>query len=127
MPNSSFAGAENYQPIIKAKAAAYTATVAESGTIFTNRGGTAVIAFTLPAVAGIPIGVNYTFYNVNNAGMSVNSNGSLDNIVTKNDATADSITCSTNSLAIGAAVHVIWDGTAWLSFNMSVGPTYTVA
>ena len=47
--------------------------------------------------------------------------------MTKNDAAADSLTMTTTSLIIGAAVKVIWDGTAWLSYNQSVGPTYTVA
>ncbi len=117
MPLSSKQGAESYQPKITAKVAAYTVTVEESGTIFTNRGATAAITFTLPAVTGIPIGVNYTFYGISATGFTVASNGSLDNIVSANDAGADTLTATTTSLIIGASIRVIWDGTGWLSFR----------
>jgi hypothetical protein len=127
MPAPSKAGAENYQPTIKAKAAAYTVTAAESGTLFTNRGATAAITFTLPVVTGLPIGTNYTFFGVSATGFTVATDGSLDNIVNKNDAGADTVTATTTSLMIGAAVRVIWDGTSWLSFNASAGPTYVAA
>ena len=99
----------------------------ESGTIFTTRGAGSFVTFTLPAVTNLPIGVEYTFYNIAATGMVVASNGSSDNIVTLNDAGADTITCTTTSRMIGAAVRVIWDGTAWLAFQASVGNTYTVA
>ncbi len=127
MPLSSKQGAECYQQAIVAKTAAYTITAAESGTLFTNRGATAAVTFTLPAVTGLPIGTKYSFYGVSAYGYTVASNGSLDNIVSKNDVAADSITATTTSLMISAAVSVIWDGTAWLAKQESVGPTYTVA
>jgi hypothetical protein len=127
MPLSSKQGAENFQRKIVAKTAAYTVTAEESGTLFTNRGATAAFTFTLPAVTGLPIGVNFSFYGVTNAGYTVASNGSSDNIISKNDLGADSITMTTNSLAISGAVDVIWDGTSWLAKQASVGPTYTVA
>ena len=127
MPLSSKQGAMVYQQKIVAKTAAYTITAEESGTLFTTRGATAAVAFTLPAVAGLPIGTNYDFYGVTNVGFSVASNGSLDNITTMNDLAADSITCTTDSRAIGAAVSVTWDGTRWLAKQASVGNTYTVA
>jgi hypothetical protein len=127
MPLSSKQGAQNFQRPIVAKTAAHTITAAESGTLFTNRGATAAFTFTLPAVTGLPIGTNYSFYGVASAGYTVASNGSSDNIVSKNDVAADSITITTASLAISGAVRVIWDGTAWLAYQESVGPTYTVA
>lgn len=129
MPLASRAGNQPFGQIIKAKTAAYTCTVDESGTLFTNRGCTASITFTLPAVTNgaVPIGTWYEFYSVSNSGMAVASNGSSDNIVSKNDTGADSITATTNSLAISAAIKVVWDGTAWLGYQQSVGPTYTVA
>src|SRR5690349_20301136 len=127
MPAPSFAGAENYQRKIVAKTTAYTITAEESGTLFTTRGATVAVTFTLPAVSGLPIGTNYSFYGVTNAGFTVASNGSSDNITNLNDVAADSITCTTNSLAIGAAIDVIWDGTAWLARRASGGPTYTSA
>lgn len=127
MPAPSKAGSELYQPIIRAKTADYTITAEESGVIFTNRGASAAITFTLPAVSNLPIGTKYSFYGISATGFTVASNGSSDNILTMNDATADSITCTTTSRIIGASVDVIWDGTAWLARQASVGNTYTVA
>lgn len=126
MPASSRAGGELYQQLIKAKTASYTVTVDENGTLFTNRGATAAITFTLPLNSSTPIGTWFEFYGVSATGFTVASNPA-DTIVTKNDATADSITMTTTSLIIGAAVKVVWDGTGWLEYNQSVGPTYTVA
>src|ERR1043165_3058576 len=130
MPASSFAGGENYQPAIKAKTASYTVTIAESGVWFTNRGATAAITFTLPDTSkgAVPIGTRYYFFGISATGFTVSTNASsTDTIVTKNDAAADSITCTTTALMIGAMVHVIWDGTSWLEQSASVGPTYTIA
>lgn len=112
---------------VQAKTAAYTVLASEFGTVFTNRGCTAAVAFTLPAVTSLPTGWWAIFYSVDNDGISVASNGSSDNITAKNDATADSITMTTNSLAIGAGLLVIWDGTSWLTFQAGNGATYTVA
>lgn len=127
MPLVSKAGNEVFGQKIEAKVAAYTVTAAEDGTLFTNEGATASVAFTLPAVTGLPIGTRYEFYGMTNYGFSVASNGSLDNIVSKNDVAADSITMTTNSLAISAHVKVIWSGSKWMAIQGSVGPTYTVA
>lgn len=127
MPLPSLAGSASFLPVIKAKTAAYDVLATESGSIFTTRGAGSSVTFTLPAVTNLPIGVEYTFYNVAATGMVVASNGSSDNIVTLNDAGADTITCTTTSRMIGAAVRVIWDGTAWLAFQASVGNTYAVA
>lgn len=127
MPLPSLGGSQAFLPIIKAKTAAYSVLATESRVIFTNRGATASVTFTLPAVTNLPIGTEYTFIGVSAYGFAVASNGSSDNISTMNDATADSITCTSTSRMIGAAVRVIWDGTAWLAFQASVGNTYTVA
>ena len=126
MPLPSKAGAENFQQKIEAKLVAYTITAAESGTLFTNRGATVAFTFTLPAVTGLPIGTNYSFYGVSAYGFTVASNGSLDNINAVNDAAADSLTATTTSLIIGAYVKVIWDGTSWLSIR-GAGNTFAVA
>lgn len=129
MPATSKAGGLVVKPIIRAKTASYTVTAAEDGVIFTNRGATAAITFTLPSVANnnVPVGTEFTFYGVSATGFTVASEGSNDNILTLNDAAADSITMTTTSKIIGASVHVIWDGTAWLATQRSVGNTYTVA
>ncbi len=127
MPTPSLAGSQIFYPIIKAKTAAYTVTAEESGVLFTTRGATAAITFTLPAVTNLPIGTEYTFYSVSAYGLAIASNGSLDNIIALNDVAADSVTCTTTSRMIGAAVRVIWDGVKWLSLAISSGPTYAVA
>lgn len=127
MPLPSKSGSRNPQPLIKAKTAAYTVTAEESGVLFTNRGATVAVTFTLPAVTNLPIGTRYEFYGVSAYGFTVASNGSADNILTLNDVAADSITCTSTSKIIGAAVSVIWDGVKWLARQASVGNTYTVA
>ena len=103
------------QPI-SAKTAAYQVVVGDLGTLFTTRGNGGSLTFTLPAVADVPTGWWCEFYNAAGQTMVVASSGSLDNVTTFNDLTADSITFSTSSELIGAAVKVVWDGTGWLSF-----------
>src|ERR1041385_2458237 len=116
MPASSNGGNAIFGTLVKAKTASYTVTVQESGVLFTNRGATAAITFTLPdtSVGNVPIGFEVNFFGVSATGFTVTCNPS-DKIVTKNDANADSITCTTTSLMIGAAVRLIWDGTGWLA------------
>ena len=128
MPLASKAGASVFLPLIKAQATATRAVLAsESGVRFTTRGATAAVTFTLPAVTNLPIGTEYTFHSTSAYGMVIASNGSLNNILTLNNATGNSITCTTTSKIIGAVVHVIYDGTAWLASQASVGNTYAVA
>ncbi len=126
MPATSNAGNAVFGKIIKAKTAAYTVTVQEDGVLFTNRGATAAINFTLPLNSTVPVGFSVGFYGVSATGFTVTSNPS-DTLVVKNDATADTLTMTTTSLIIGAAVRVIWDGIGWLTYAESVGPTYAVA
>lgn len=120
------AGSSAFLHRIVAKTASYTVLDKEFGTTFTNRGATAAVTFTLPAITSIPAGWWATFYGVSAYGFVVASNGSNDNIVALNDATADSVTCTTTSRIIGAVVTVIWDGTGWLTIEGS-GATYAVA
>lgn len=127
MPLPSKTMAHNFEPSVKAKTADYTVTAEESGVLFTNRGASAAITFTLPAVTTLPIGTRYEFFGVSATGFTVASNGSLDNILTLNDIAADSITCTSTSKIIGASVAVIWDGVKWLARQASVGNTYVVA
>lgn len=111
---------------IVAKTAAYTVKDNEWGTTFTNRGATASVTFTLPAVTSLVAGMWFRFFAVSNYGLVVASAGSSDNIVALNDAGADSITCTTTSRMIGAVITVIFDGTGWLAIE-GAGATYTVA
>ena len=112
---------------VAAKTSNYTMVPADCGKIFTNRAATAAITFTLPPVTSLATGWWVIVYSVDNDGIVVASNGSSDNITGKNDATADSCTMTTNSLAIGAGLMLIWDGTSWLTFQAGNGATYTYA
>ena len=125
MPASSTAGNGVFGQIIKAKTAAYTLTAAESGVLFTNRGATVAITFTLPLNSTCPIGTWFEFYGVSATGFTVASNPT-DTLVVLNDAAADTLTMTTTSLIIGSYLRVIWDGTGWLTVR-GAGNTYTVA
>lgn len=108
---------------IVAKTTNYTCTLADSGTIFTTTGAAGAVTFTLPAVA-TAAGVEYTFINTVGQNMVI-SDGSVDTIVTFNDAAADTLTFSSAGELIGAAVKVVCDGAKWLSFKYSAN-TQTV-
>lgn len=112
---------------IQAKTASYTILENEIGTIFTNTGATAAINLTLPAITNLPTGWWCVVYVTDNDGIALLSNGSSDDIIAKNDAAADSITMTTNSLAIGCSVLVVFNGTKWMTFQGASGGTYTVA
>jgi hypothetical protein len=105
---------------------AYQVKGEDFGKMFTNRGLTASITFTLPPVADVQRGWYVDFYGVSAYGFVVASSGSADNIVALNDAGADSITVTTTSLIIGGYVRFIFDGTGWLTIR-GAGNTYAVA
>jgi len=108
------------------KTAAYTILESELGTIFDNTGATASVTLTLPPVTNLPSGWWCGVYVADNDGIVLASNGSSDNIIGKNSDNLDTITMTTNSLAIGNNVIVIWNGTKWLSIS-GVAGTYTLA
>lgn len=126
MPLSSFEGVHAYDTAPIAKTTAYSVLSTDHGRFFTNRGATASVTFTLPAVTTLPAGFTVSFFAVSNYGLVVASNGSSDNIVGLNDAGADTITCTTTSRMIGANVKVVFDGVGWLAIE-GAGATYTVA
>lgn len=109
---------------VTAKAASYSVTAAESGTVFTTTGATGAVTFTLPAKSE---GLHYWFYNVADQDMIV-APDAVDTMVAFNDAAADSVATSTANEQIGGAFFVICDGTKWLAMNVSAGAnTVTVA
>ncbi|MCB2179454.1 hypothetical protein KQH61_05985 [bacterium] len=124
----NFGGFGGY-PQISAKTAAYTVKAKDAGKIFTTRGATAAVTFTLPTAADLPSGWSVTFVSAADVGMTVAS-AEGDNIVTFNDLAADSVAFSTASEIIGGAVTVVWDGTGFLTFFGHAGghlQTLTVA
>lgn len=104
------------------KAADYTVTAADHGTLFT---ASAAATFTLPTLAP---GLHFMFYNTADSNMAVISAGSADDIITDGDAAADSVTFSTASHKIGGGVMVVANeaGTKWLTFFMGAAPANVV-
>lgn len=87
-------------------AATLTVTAAMNGTRFVSSGGSGS-AYTLPTPTD---GLTYEFLNVDDQTMSIASAGSADDILTVNDAGADSLTFSTGSSLIGAYVRLRYSG-----------------
>ncbi len=110
---------------ISAKTGDYAVVPDDLGKLFTNRGATAAINFTLPPTGGMQVGWWCEFFVVADYNVGILSNGSNDNIVTFNDAAADSLTFATVAKLIGGSARVTWDGTSWLLQQM-VGETQTV-
>lgn len=106
-----FHGGVTFPRTVIAKTADYTVTENDNGTLFTNRGATGAVIFTLPATA--EKGLRYGFYVVADQNVTVTA-GTADTMVVFNDATADSVAFSTASKKIGAYVEVYGDGTGWL-------------
>lgn len=98
---------------ISAKTGDYTVTVSDLGKIFTTRGAAGAVTFTLPAVSSsIPTGVSTLFYNVADQDMIVA--GTAGELVTFNDAAANSVAFSTSAEQIGGCLEAVCDGTSWL-------------
>lgn len=96
---------------IVAKTADYTVTGADSNTLFTNRGASGTVNFTLPATPAQ--GLRFGFHVVANQTVTLTS-GTADTLIVLNDATADTVSLATTSLKIGGHLEVIGDGTGWL-------------
>jgi hypothetical protein len=96
---------------IKVKTSSYTVTSADFGTVFTTRGASGAVTFTLPAASSTNKGEWVLFISVANQNMIVA--GADEGLVTFNDLTADSIAFQTTSEKIGGAFLAISDGTSW--------------
>ena len=118
MPTSR-GGDRIFNPIIKAKTASYTCTAQESGVTFTNRGATAAIVFTLPAITACPAGTEFTFQSISAYGFTVTATTAC--IVAVNNAGRTNIACTTATNIIGCTLRVISDGVGWLTFE-GTGP-----
>lgn len=105
------------------KAANYTVTEADNGTLFQT--STGAVTFTLPAVARR---LWFVFHNNVDANMIVQRAGS-DTAVADGNAAAVSATFSTASHKIGATLLVKANaaGTAWEFYNLNDGCTATIA
>jgi len=97
------------------KTAAYQVRDSDLGVQFDTYGASGSVTFTLPNTATIVDGWWCEFYQAADQNMVIASYGSSDDIVTKNDLAADSITFSTATELIGNNVEVVWNGTVWLA------------
>lgn len=107
---------------IQNKQADYDVTEADSGTTFTTYGDGGAIIFTLPTNA--KKGLWYRFIQSVDQDLTI-TNGTTDELITYNDATADGLACSTASHQIGAVIEVISDGNRFHAWVTS-GSTKTV-
>lgn len=117
--------AQNLYQKIEAKTASYQIVPGDIGKTFTNRGASGAVTFTLPVVADLTAGWWCRFFVVENQSFVIASSGSADNIVTFNDAGADSVTINTSAERIGFGATYIWDGTGWLAFHNLGAETQT--
>ena len=108
-----------------AKTAAYTIKppMDRDGTLFTNRGATGAVTFTLPAPSEALRGYVYHFEVV--ADQTVTVAGTT--ILTSNNAAAASLSAQTGGQKIGAIIEAICDGTQWAVVGIAAGHTFTVA
>lgn len=95
-----------------AKTAAYTLTARDNGKIFTNRGASGSVTFTLPKISSNNRmkGFVADFFTAAAQAIVIASDPA-DSLVVHADSAADSLT---TAATIGQHIRVIADGTAWL-------------
>jgi hypothetical protein len=97
---------------IVVKTSSYTLTPDDFGTVFTTRGATATVNFTLPAAGASNKGEWALFANVADYPMYVL--GAEDGLVIFNDLTADNIGLGDAGELIGGMFLAISDATSWI-------------
>lgn len=108
--------------IVEAKTGNYTVTEGDYGKLFTNRGASGTITFTLPTAAAANAGCWVEFYTAAAQSIAL-APATADTLVVHADLTADSIT---TAATIGQHLRVVSDGTGWLTISdPSVATTAT--
>jgi hypothetical protein len=108
------AGVPQRQLRVVAKAVGYILLVRDSGTVFTTRGATGAVVFTLPAIADSK-GCHYWFVAIPDEVMSVTS-AEGNNLVSSGDVAGSSVAYGTVDEIVGGVFYVVNDGTNWLVF-----------
>ena len=115
------------------KAADYTVKypMDAAGTEFTNRGATGTVIFTLPTPGRQLLGVSYRVRGVADYTVTV-AGAAAGDLLTKNDAAANSLSAQTSGEKIGALIEAVCEESAegtfkWAIAGVAVGITYTVA
>lgn len=104
---------ENRFRRIVAKTASYVVQAEDVGTIFTTRGASGAITFTLPPVADVQAGWYATFLNLADQNLVITAPD--EKIVAFNDLTADGVSLATTSEKIGGGFNVLYDGTSYIA------------
>lgn len=101
------------------KTASYTVVAADNMSCIVQSGSSGAVTFTLPAIGK---GYRFVFRNQDDQNMIVAS-AEGDNMVTTNDAAADSVAFQTSSQKIGGAVLIYSNeqGDKWIVENRSAG------
>jgi hypothetical protein len=99
-------------PVIEAKTAAYTVLPEDIGKIFTNRGASGSVTYTLPQLNRIQSGWNARFFVA--AGQTIIVAAPANKLTTFNNATATSISFAQAGELIGNYVEIVYDGTTYL-------------
>lgn len=121
--DDNFINPLQWKPKIVAKTTDYTCKATESGTIFTSEGATADIEFTTPDTDEAWV---LFFYNAEDVEMKV-STPTGNELVTFNNAAADSVNITTASEQIGAGFMIVCGGNDLAyAFGMLSGNTLTV-
>lgn len=111
MPNKLRFG--GWATVVEAKTAAYTVKPRDNGKLFTNRGATGSVTFTLPKLAagsGNMAGVQFEFFTAAAQAIVIASDPS-DSLTVHGDLAADTVT---TAATIGQHFRVVSDGTSWL-------------
>jgi hypothetical protein len=109
------------------KTAAYTVrplTNDRSGTVFSTRGATAHVTFTLPTPTKALIGQWFEFRNAVDSNLTVATTATYG--IAYNNAACASLAASTGGQLIGACIRAFCDGASWHLFGNGAN-TYTVA
>ena len=103
--------------VVSAKTASYSIVDGDSGKVFTTRGATGAVTFTLPAQTAVTSGFYVDIVVLAAQNVTV-ATATADTLATFNDLTADSIAWVTAGQQIAQAVRVIADGTGWICLHM---------
>jgi hypothetical protein len=97
-----------------------------SGTVFTNRGATGAVTFTLPPASRCE-GFEYLFL-IHAAQTVTIASAVADTLVGFNDVDLDSVAYSTGSKQVGVCARAICDGVSWFVHTVSAdGVTGSIA
>ena len=108
------------------KTADYTIpTIGGLAAIYTNRGATGTVTFTLPADA--PTGWFCEVSVIADYTVAV-ATATTDTLIAFNDATADSVTWGTSGQKVGNGGKFTYDGTGWImQYHPATGATTTTS